>query len=189
MASRARRTKSDLLQADIRNVARLDRTAGGVWRPWAPVRARARAGRSRRVAPSEEGRVRSSAAGFTLVEILVTVAILGLVTAGLFGTLSTFLMLGSVQRSTANIDQVVRTYSERIESASYVNCASSYPSVTLPSGYSFSAGPTFAYWNGDSPATFGSTCSGDKGVQRISATVREQSSGKTQQLVIAKNSG
>lgn len=160
-------------------------------RPWAPGRARARAGRSRllAIAPRGEGRVRSSAAGFTLVEILVTVAILGLVTAGLFGTLSTFLMLGSVQRSTANIDQVVRTYSERIESASYVSCASSYSSVTLPSGYSFSAGPTLAYWNGDSPATFGSTCSSDKGVQRISATVREQSSGKSQQLVIAKNSG
>jgi type II secretory pathway pseudopilin PulG len=124
-----------------------------------------------------------------LVEILVTVAIMGIAITGIFSALSTYLMLGSVQRSTANVDQVIRTYSESMVSASYVSCASSYASVTLPSGYSFSAGPTIDYWKGDSPATFSSTCASDKGVQRISATVREQSSGQSQQFVIAKNSG
>ncbi len=114
---------------------------------------------------------------------------MGVAISGIFSCLSTFLMLGSVQRSTANVDLVVRTYSERVVAASYVTCASSYASVTLPSGYSFAAGPTIDYWKGDSPATFSSTCASDKGVQRISATVREQSSGRAQQFVIAKNSG
>jgi prepilin-type N-terminal cleavage/methylation domain-containing protein len=131
----------------------------------------------------------SRAGGFTLVEVLVTVSIMGIAMSGIFQALSTFLNAGMVERSVANVDVAVRTYSERVIAAAYVNCASAYSVVTLPSGYSFSVAPTISYWNGDNPATFNATCTSDKGVQRLSATVREQSSGQAQPLVITKNSG
>jgi prepilin-type N-terminal cleavage/methylation domain-containing protein len=134
-------------------------------------------------------------AGFTLVEILVAVSIMGIAIVGIFGALSTFLQAGRIDRSVADINQVVRTYSEGLNGATYANCASSYPTVTLPAGgaYTFSAGPTIKYWNGDNPATFTATipspCGTDKGVQQISATVRQTVSGQTQSLLIVKNIG
>jgi type II secretory pathway pseudopilin PulG len=110
-----------------------------------------------------------------LVEILVAVTILGISIVGIFGALSTFLEAGTVDRSVANVDQVLRTYSEGLIATSYLNCASSYPSVTL------------RYWNGDNPATFASSCGVDKGVQQISVTV-QSATGQSAPLVIAKNS-
>ena len=130
-----------------------------------------------------------STAGFTLVEILVAVAILGIAIVGILGAMATFLQVGRIDRSVADLDQVVRTYSETVNGVSYVSCASSYPSVTLPPGYTFSAGPTIKYWNGDNPATFAASCGTDKGVQQISATVRQTASAQTQSVLIVKNGG
>jgi prepilin-type N-terminal cleavage/methylation domain-containing protein len=127
--------------------------------------------------------------GFTLVETLIAVSLLAIAVIGIMYTLTTFLSVSGVARSTANLDTVVRTYTEGVVATPYVSCASSYSSVTLPSGYNLSSGPTVAYWNGDDPATFGGTCSTDKGVQRISATVREQSSGRVAAVTITKNAG
>jgi prepilin-type N-terminal cleavage/methylation domain-containing protein len=127
--------------------------------------------------------------GFTLVEILVAVAIMGIAVVGILMALATMLNVSTVGRSLANVDQVTRKYSESITAASYASCASSYSSVTLPSGYSFSSGPTITYWNGDNPPTFASSCSSDKGVQRIAASLREQSSGQTANVVVIKNRG
>jgi prepilin-type N-terminal cleavage/methylation domain-containing protein len=132
---------------------------------------------------------RDSESGFTLVEILVAVAIMGIAVVGIMMALATMLNVSSVGRSLANVDQVTRKYTENMTAASYSSCASSYSSVTLPSGYSFSSGPTISYWNGDNPATFASSCSSDQGVQRIAATVREQSSGQTASVVVIKNRG
>jgi len=89
----------------------------------------------------------SRAGGFTLVEILVTVSIMGIAMSGIFQALSTFLNAGMIERSVANVDVALRTYSERVIAAPYVNCASIYSVVTLPSGYSFSVAPTISYWN------------------------------------------
>jgi prepilin-type N-terminal cleavage/methylation domain-containing protein len=127
--------------------------------------------------------------GFTLVEVLVAVAIMGIAVVGIMMALATMINVSSVGRSLANVDQVARKYSESMTAASYTSCASSYSSVTLPSGYSFSSGPTITYWNGDNPPTFASSCSSDKGVQRVAASVREQSSGQTSNVVVVKNRG
>jgi prepilin-type N-terminal cleavage/methylation domain-containing protein len=124
--------------------------------------------------------------GFTLIELLATIAIMGLAIVGLLGALGTFLHAGTIQRSTANIDQVSRVYTEALVSAPYGSCATAYSSVTLPAGYSFAAGPTVRYWNGDNPATFATTCATDRGVQQVSATVKDNSSGQSQQVAVAK---
>jgi len=127
--------------------------------------------------------------GFTLVEILMAVALLGIAVIGIFSSLATFLRVGGEARSIANVDQTARVYTEGLTAATYVNCATSYPSVTLPSGYTLPSGSTITYWNGDNPATFASTCTSDKGVQRISATLRESASGEDVALIVTKNSG
>jgi hypothetical protein len=127
--------------------------------------------------------------GFALVDVLVSLTLIGLAGTGILAAVQTFMQASSTQRSLANLDQVVRSYGEGVVAAAYATCASSYPSVSLPAGYSFASGPVLSFWNGDSPATFSSTCTADKGVQRIAATVRENASGTTQQLVVAKNQG
>jgi prepilin-type N-terminal cleavage/methylation domain-containing protein len=129
---------------------------------------------------------RDGESGFTLVELLATIAIMGLAIVGLLGALGTFLQAGTIERSTANIDQVSRVYTEALVSAPYGNCATAYASVTLTAGYSFAAGPTVRYWNGDSPATFATTCATDRGVQQVSGTVKDNSSGQSQPVAVAK---
>jgi prepilin-type N-terminal cleavage/methylation domain-containing protein len=138
---------------------------------------------------AQRATTRRAVDGFTLVETLLAVTLLAIAVVGIMYSLTTFLGVSQVARSSANLDAVARQYTEGVEAASYQSCASSYTSVTLPSGYSFSAGPTIAYWNGDNPATYSSTCSADKGVQQISATVKESSTGRTVALTISKNSG
>lgn len=124
--------------------------------------------------------------GLTLVELTVTLAIMGIAVVGLFAALQTFVTASANERAAANLDGVLHTYSEALVAAPYVNCAASYPTVTLPAGYAFTSGPSVRYWNGDNPATFGSSCSTDNGAQQITATVQDGATGATQQVVVAK---
>jgi prepilin-type N-terminal cleavage/methylation domain-containing protein len=126
--------------------------------------------------------------GFTLVELLVTITIMATAMIAIFIGLTVLARATSVERSSANIDQVIRTYSEVLASAPYAACSTSYSTVTLPSGYSTAATPTITYWNGDNPATFRSTCSAgsDTGVQQFSTTIQEDQTGQLQRLLVTK---
>jgi prepilin-type N-terminal cleavage/methylation domain-containing protein len=126
--------------------------------------------------------------GFTLVELLVTITIMATAMVAVFTGLTVLYRATSVERSNANLDQVVRTYSEGLASAAYAACSTSYSTVALPAGYSTTAGPTITYWKGDNPATFGSTCTAgsDPGIQQFSATIQEDRTGQRQQLLVTK---
>lgn len=130
----------------------------------------------------------SSRDGFTLVELLVTITIMATAMIAIFVGLTVLSRATSVERSSANIDQVVRTYSEALASAPYAACSTSYSTVTLPTGYSTVTAPTITYWNGDSPATFGSSCiaGSDPGVQQFSTTIQEDQTGQLQRLLVTK---
>lgn len=129
----------------------------------------------------------ASQSGSTLVELLVTITIMGLASIAVFAGLATFYKTTVVQRSTADLDQVVRAYAERLDSAPYAACAVAYSAVTLPDGYTFSTGPTVTYWNGDhAPATFATPCSTDRGLQQVTATVQKIATGQRQTITIAK---
>jgi len=133
---------------------------------------------------------RHASQGFTLVELLVTITIMATAMIAIFVGLSSLIRATIVQRSNANIDVVVRAYSEQIASTSYVPCAAAYSSVTLPSGYSTVGPPVVNYWNGDNPATFGSSCTvpTDTGLQQVSTTIREDVSGQRRVVLLGKRS-
>jgi prepilin-type N-terminal cleavage/methylation domain-containing protein len=135
---------------------------------------------------------RRSQEGFTLVEVLISIAIMGILFIGIFAGMATFLKATVVHRSSARLDVVSRSYSERLTSVGYALCATnaSYfggvSGIVLPAGYTYAAGPTISYWGGSNPAAFGPTCTSDQGLQQISATIRETSTGRQQVLVLVK---
>jgi type II secretory pathway pseudopilin PulG len=130
----------------------------------------------------------TSRAGLTLVELLVTITIMGTAMIAIFIGLASLYRATSVQRSSANLDQVVRIYSEALSAAPYTACATAYSTVTLPAGYSTTAVPAIAYWNGDNPSTFGSSCSvgTDTGLQQLSTTIQDDRSGQRQRILTTK---
>ena len=106
--------------------------------------------------------------GDTLVEIVITIGILGLVVASLLGGLVVSLGASTVHRSLANLDTVVRSFAEQSEreielgpNGGYQDCAqvtgTSYvpqtpppPTTTInytpPAGYSVTF-TSIQYWN------------------------------------------
>jgi type II secretory pathway pseudopilin PulG len=94
-----------------------------------------------------------SAEGFTVAELLVTVAILGLVMAGLFGALQagqTNYLIGSNQvDAQQNVRTVVSRMIEEIRTAGYDPTATLFPAVINPTTTGF----TLQYnWNADQDA-------------------------------------
>lgn len=124
--------------------------------------------------------------GETLVETLVSTAILGIVGIGIIGSIAAVLISTDVDRHVSRGETVLRSYVAAVQSAPYEACAglASYPDdYDPPSG--FSVGVTRVdFWNGTGPTAvpgsgqlpFTNGCGGtDHGLQRIS--VRVTSSG------------
>jgi prepilin-type N-terminal cleavage/methylation domain-containing protein len=117
--------------------------------------------------------------GFSLAEILVTIAIVGITFTAILGGIMTSITASALQRKEATADAVVRSAAELVKDSkqnAYVNCAvlSSYPlsALTVPSGFAVNV-TNVEYWTGTvagapySPA-FQTTCpSADNGMQRI----------------------
>src|SRR3954447_6509543 len=103
--------------------------------------------------------------GFTLVELVLAIAIMGIVFVAVFTGIATFFQVSASQRSNADVDAVVRQYVERVSStqtAYATACPASYTSVTLPppsGSSSYSLSTTIQYWTGDKASTFDSSCS------------------------------
>ena len=90
--------------------------------------------------------------------------------------MGTSIIASDMQRKLVTEDAVVRAYAEALNAAPYADCATpaNYNAAPPPNfdpskwvGYQASV-VTVAYWNGDNPATFGSSCTSDSGVQRLS---------------------
>jgi hypothetical protein len=125
---------------------------------------------------------RAGELGETLVELLVTVAIMGTAFVGVLAGIGTTFMATDSHRQDATAEAVLRSYAERMKDPTgmvYVNCATSATYGT-PNGFSVPAAgwtatvTTLLYWQGDTaPATFTSAvCSTDKGLQQLTLTVK-----------------
>jgi len=126
--------------------------------------------------------------GFSLVEVLVTIVIVGITFAALLGGLITTIAVSSLHRKQATADSVARSAAEWVKDSvqtPYANCAGagtySLSGLPKPSGYSVAI-QSVEYWDGAGPVVgipysldshIGQPCpaGGDKGVQRITIVV------------------
>jgi type II secretory pathway pseudopilin PulG len=133
--------------------------------------------------------------GETLLELLVTVVIMGACFVAILGGIATTFMATDGHRQAATAEGVLRSYAERIEDANdvaYVNCATtatySPAGFTLPAaGWSASV-TSVLFWQGDTPPTFTGTCSPDNGLQQLTLRVQSPAGGhqSTRTVVIVK---
>jgi type II secretory pathway pseudopilin PulG len=106
--------------------------------------------------------------GETLVELLVTVVIMGSAIVALVAGVATAVASSDTHRQDATAEGVVRSYAEQVVNATYVDCTTTYtPAYTPPTGWTLSI-TSIQYLQGGN--TYGSTCGTDLGAQQI--TVR-----------------
>jgi type II secretory pathway pseudopilin PulG len=110
-------------------------------------------------------------AGETLTELLVTVVILGISTAGIVFGLGTAVKATTLNRQQAVAQNALRSWAEQIGAGAYTACAPAsdfaVPSPALPTGLT-AAVTAVQYWNG---ATFAGTCGTDTGIQRVTLRI------------------
>ncbi|HEY2666200.1 MAG TPA: prepilin-type N-terminal cleavage/methylation domain-containing protein [Actinomycetota bacterium] len=120
-------------------------------------------------------------AGVTLVELLVTVVILGVVFVAILGGMATGMVVSDLHRKQATAETIIRSYAEAVKAASYTVCAGTAAYAASAVGYSVPAGlrPTYAvsvtavrYWQpGGSTGSFtgslGSCPGADNNLQAV----------------------
>lgn len=121
-------------------------------------------------------------AGFTLVELLLAVSILGIGVVAVVGGMMTSIQVSDLGRRQAEGQTALRAYAESVAGATYAPCAPAYStSYAPPAGYS--AAMTVAYWDGSS---FTATCGTDKGLQRVTLRIAADDGRASESLAIAK---
>ena len=127
---------------------------------------------------------RRGEAGETLVEILVSTTLMGIIAIGIIGSIATVLISTDIDRKVSQAETVLRSYVAAIQDATYVDCGgtSAYSSVSVPNMPTrFTATvKQVQYWKGDGPTvvpasnaavTFDGSCTTDEGLQSIDLRV------------------
>jgi len=162
--------------------------------------------------PARRARARNER-GELLIELLITVTIVGLGVVAIITAVGSTFNLSGVSRVGTHGDQLLSRYAENLSAVPYQACsagttpytaaaASAIPSTNLPDGITVGAPGTaaakptayelsiesVAYWNGDlSPATFTTTCpSSDLGSQQLTLLVHAGDGSFDRRLVIVK---
>jgi Tfp pilus assembly protein PilV len=158
-------------------------------------------------------RYRFGARGESLIEVLITVSIVGIGVVAIITSVGSTFRLSGVSREESHADQVLVRYAENLLAVPYQACApgsppygaaatSAIPSTNLPDGITVGAPGTVAaspsayelsiqsigYWNGDlSPATFSAPCpASDPGSQQLTLDVRAGDGSLDRTLMIVK---
>lgn len=112
-------------------------------------------------------------AGETLIELLVTIVVLGIITAGLSGALLTVNGTSQLHRQQALAQNALRSWAEQVGAAPYVACAAPSafpaPNPALPAGLAASV-QSVRYWNGTGFVTSCAPAS-DSGIQRVTLQI------------------
>lgn len=116
--------------------------------------------------------------GTTLVELLVTIVILGLAIVALLGGLTTAVVVSDQHRQQGVTDAAVHSYAEAVAAQGYVDCAS-LATYQAPAGYTTPPGYTsrvtrIRFWNASTRAFDLTACpsTGDTGAQLVRVSVR-----------------
>jgi Tfp pilus assembly protein PilV len=116
--------------------------------------------------------------GESLIELLVSLTILGVAAIAVVGGLSSSILMSDVHRKQASAGTALRGYAESIEAmianGGYTNCATKTTYET-PTGYTTPPGYTsevvagsVQYWTGTG---WSASCSADLGLQRLTLRV------------------
>jgi hypothetical protein len=150
--------------------------------------------------------------GELLIELLVTVAIVGLGVVAIIAGVGSTARLSGVSRVGTRGDQIITRYAENLSAVAYEACTSgtpytgaatsAIPATNLPDGVAVGAPGTAAatsdayelsiesvgYWNGDlTPATFTSTCPpSDRGSQQLTLLVHAGDNSFDRRMTIVK---
>lgn len=122
-------------------------------------------------------RARRQEHGETLLELLITVTILGLAVASIAGAVLAAVGGSTMHRQQAQAQALLHSWAERVAAvsdASYVACAvagsiPAPPSDAVPAGFTASV-TRVQYWDAAS-SSFGPSCGTDSGVQQVRLTV------------------
>ncbi|MDQ1617148.1 MAG: hypothetical protein QOJ60_3087 [Actinomycetota bacterium] len=128
---------------------------------------------------------RDVADGFSLVETILAIAMLGIGVLSVVGGMMTSIRVGDLDRRQADGQTAVRAYAEAVAGDTYTACASSYPAsgFTTPTGWTSSM--TVTYWSASS-STFGSTCGTDSGLQRVTLSLSATDGQDSESLRVGK---
>jgi type II secretory pathway pseudopilin PulG len=141
---------------------------------------------AQRPAPASDG-------GETLIELVVSVSIMGVALVAVMAGLGTSVVVSDIHRKQATAGSVLRNYAEAINAVvtggGYVDCPlsssvyASPPGFTPPSGYSATVVPgSMRYWNG---SDWQPTCpAADTGLQQLTAQVASADDRATETLVL-----
>lgn len=132
-----------------------------------------------------------SDAGLTLVEVLVTIAIMATLFAAVLGGMATMVKTSALHRRQADVGAVVRTASEQIKAAPYVPCTT----AGFPSQYTLAASTIPTVQNPTVVGVFKVTdqtatlqgCSSDTGLQLVQVRASSIVAGTTEDLWIVKS--
>lgn len=110
-------------------------------------------------------------AGETLTELLLTVVILGIATAGITFALGTTVKAAGMHRQQALAQNTLRAWAEQIGAGTYAACATAgsfaAPSPAPAAGLT-AAVTAVQYWTG---TAFAAACGTDTGIQRVTLRI------------------
>ena len=129
----------------------------------------------------------SSERGESLVELLVTIAIIGIAVIALVAGLATAIVASGAHRQQADAGAIARNVAEEIKDVDqpFVDAGGDYGSAWSdvdPKGTSIAV--STQCWNGDTPATFAGCPAGDRGLQQITVSVSDD--GASESVTILK---
>jgi len=133
-------------------------------------------------------RAASHDTGETLLELIIAVAILGIVVVAIVGGIATTILMSDLHRKQATAGAYLRNYAETLQS-SYASCTSGPPDyaalLTAPvSGFNPPTA-TVKYWDATSSSFSSSSCPPtDPGLQQITLTLAAVDSRATESLVV-----
>ena len=107
-------------------------------------------------------------AGETLVEILVSVVILGIAVAAILGGIGMSATASSTHQSLTRTQNLLRDWAETLTWSSA--CPTVVPAFGLPAGFTATPAPAVSYWKASS-ADFTASCASNDGMYRVRLTV------------------
>jgi type II secretory pathway pseudopilin PulG len=129
--------------------------------------------------------------GDTLIELVLAVAIMGVVMVAVLGAVVTAVVMSDTHRDQATAGAAARNYAEAIQTmvagGGYVDCAgeSAYAApggFSVPTGYTASiVSGSMGYWD---DADWQTTCTTDRGVQRLTTEVHSDDDRASERVVV-----